>query len=143
MKKILILFMLILLVSCAKEDKIASTELEGKNVILSIHEFELEPDGSHDFYIGIKNNMSDDISLKLVLECKTSNCQDNLRVQTFPVIGLGFNKSGAFPIRVEALTDTEKGNYTYQIVLVQDESTYGEEEFTVEITKTMDEFFEK
>jgi len=137
-KFFLFLLLLILLTSCVKEE-ISPQELEEKSVVLSMHKIVLEPLQSQDFFVGLKNEFSENMTFYVSAVCRTNNCDNNIIVQTFPLFSLGPEKSGAFPIRVEALENSQKGNYTVNIVVKQDNRTYDSDEFTIEIPRTIEE----
>ncbi|MBW2994764.1 hypothetical protein KY312_00280 [Candidatus Woesearchaeota archaeon] len=139
MKKILFLLLVLLLfASCAKQD-ISPEELQTKRVILSEHKLVLEPLEKHDFFVGLNNEFSKDTTFFVSAVCRTNNCDQNIIVQTFPQFSVGANKKGAFPIRVEVLENSRKGNYTIKILVKENNSTYDSDEFTVEVAKTIEE----
>ena len=142
MKKIMIItFLLILLASCAKQE-ISAEELEAKKVLLSEHQLLLEPFDTYDFFVGLKNEFSKDTTFYVSAVCRTNNCDQNIIVQTFPQFSLGPGKKAAFPIRVEVLENSNKGNYTVNIIVKEDNRTYDSDEFTVEVKKTIEEIKE-
>jgi len=135
------LILSIFLVSCAKQE-IASEELEEKAVVLSMHKMVLEPLQSQDFFVGLKNELAENVTFYISAVCKTNNCNNNIIVQTFPQFALSAGKKGAFPIRVEVLENSQKGNYTVRIFVKEDNRTYDSDEFTVEVQKTIEEIKE-
>jgi hypothetical protein len=139
MKKLLILAIISLfLISCAKQE-ISPENLEYKTVVLSMHDIVLEPLQSQDFFVGLKNDFSEEITFNVAAVCRTNNCENNIIVQTFPQFSLGAGKKGAFPISVLVLEKSQKGNYTIKISASEDNRTYDSDEFTVEVPKTIEE----
>jgi uncharacterized membrane protein len=132
MKKIFILLALSLL-AWGCEQRLSAESFENRTVVLSMHEITLEPLQSEDFFVGMSNEFAENATFLISAVCITNNCEGNIVVQTFPVFSLSAGQKAAFPIRVEALENIKKGEYSVKIIVKLDNRTYDSDEFTVDV----------
>lgn len=97
---------------------ISSCQQSNKNVIISEKEINLEPNDEKTFYIGINNINDEDKKFKISYEC--NNCNDEIKLQMFPEIGLQANREGAFPIKIITSNKIKEGNYEIQIKIMEE-----------------------
>jgi hypothetical protein len=136
---LILMFVVVLFLTGCGQKSITSEELEGKIVVLSEHEFVLEPLQSQDFFLGLKNELQTNATFYVSAVCRTNNCDNNIVVQTFPVLTVGAGKKAAFPISLNIPEQSQKGSYTIKIDVTLNKETYGSDEFTVEVPRTIDE----
>jgi hypothetical protein len=141
MKRIFVLLALsLILIGCEPGQELSLEALQNKTVVLSMHELKLEPLQLEDFFIGIKNEMPENATFYISAVC--SNCENNIRIQTFPIFSMGPNKTAAIPIRVEVLEQSSAGSYTVKIIVQEDNRTYDSDEVRVEVPVTIEELKE-
>ena len=134
---ILISLFTLLLYGCA--EKIKVEEFETRDVVLSEKVIEIDRQQSEDFYLGIMNKYEDKKEFSLVINCLSGNCDESLVLQAFPTIGIEGGKKGAFPMRIQALVNADKGEYQYEFSVMKEDKVYGKEVLSVVVTGAVEE----
>ena len=135
----LIIISLFILTIFGCTEKIAVEEFETKGVVLSKNVIKIDRLQKEDLYLGIMNKYEDKKEFSLVINCIAGNCDKNLVLQAFPTIGIEGGKKGAFPMRVLAQANANKGEYQYEFSVMKDYQVYGKEILSVVVTGAVEE----
>jgi len=134
---VIISLFILTIYGCAEEIKVE--EFETRDVVLSEKVIEVDRQQSEDFYLGIMNKYEDKKEFSLVIACSSGNCDKSLVLQAFPTIGIEGGKKGAFPMRIQALVNADKGEYQYEFFVMKDDQVYGKEVLSVVVTGAVEE----